>query len=43
VIPHREAGQLRGVRIVFNPIGGMTADWLRRDIECQRARWAADM
>ncbi len=40
VIPHREAGQVLGVWIVFKPVVGFTADWLRRDIACQRARWA---
>jgi hypothetical protein len=40
VIPHREAGQVRGVWVVFKPVVGMTADWLRRDIACQHARWA---
>lgn len=40
VIPHREAGQVLGVRIVFKPVVGMNATWLRRDISCQQARWA---
>jgi hypothetical protein len=40
VIPHREAGQVRGAWIVFKPVPGVTAHWVRRDIDCQRARWA---
>lgn len=40
VIPHREAGELRGVWIVFKPVAGMTASWVRRDIACRRAHWA---
>jgi hypothetical protein len=40
VIPHRVAGKVRGVWIVFKPVAGMNADWVRRDIACQRARWA---
>jgi hypothetical protein len=38
IIPHREAGQLRGVRVVFKAVPGLTADWMRRAIACQRAR-----
>lgn len=41
VIPHREAGQVRGVWVEFKRLQGLTADWIRRDIDCQRARWAA--
>lgn len=40
VIPHRVAGRLAGVWIVFKPVPGMNADWVRRDLACQRARWA---
>ncbi len=39
VLPHREAGQVRGAWIVFKPVPGVTASWVRRDIQCQRARW----
>lgn len=39
VIPHREAGRLRGVRIVFKPVPGMTAAYLRRAIGCNVARY----
>ena len=39
IVPHREASRLRGVWIVFKPVAGLTADWLRNDIECQHARW----
>jgi hypothetical protein len=41
VIPHREAGQLHGVWVEFKRVPGLSADWIRRDIDCQRARWAA--
>jgi hypothetical protein len=41
VIPHREAGQVRGVWVEFKRVQGLTADWIRRDIACQQARWAA--
>lgn len=41
IIPHREAGQVRGVWVELKPVHGLTADWVRRDIACQRARWAA--
>ena len=40
VIPHRESGLIRGVWIEFKRVPGLTADWIRRDISCQRARWA---
>jgi hypothetical protein len=40
VIPDYSAGQLHGVWVVFRPIEGLSADWMRRDIACQRARWA---
>lgn len=40
VIPHREAGALRGVRIVFKPVPGLTAAWMRQAIACHRARFA---
>lgn len=38
VLPHREAGQIRGAWIVFKP--GVTALTVRRDIDCAHARWA---
>jgi hypothetical protein len=40
VLPHRQAGELRGVRIVFDPIPGLTAAYLERAIACNRARFA---
>ena len=40
VIPHRESGELSGVWVVFKPVPGMTASWVRRDIACRRAHWA---
>jgi hypothetical protein len=39
VTPHRVSGTLRGVRIVWKPVPGLTADWMRRAIECHRARF----
>lgn len=39
VEPLEESGRLMGVRVVFEPARGLTAESLRRDIECQRARW----
>jgi hypothetical protein len=40
IIPHYEAGALRGVWVVFRPVQGLTADWVRRAIACQSARSA---
>jgi len=40
VMPHRESGLVRGVWIELKPVPGLTADWVRRDIACQRARFA---
>lgn len=40
VIPHRETGTIRGVRIVFKPVPGLTAAWMRQAIACHRARFA---
>lgn len=39
VIPHREAGRIRGVRIVFRAVPGLTAAWMRQAIACHRARF----
>jgi hypothetical protein len=40
VIPHRETGTVRGVHIVFKPVPGLTATWMRQAIACHRARFA---
>lgn len=40
IVPHYEGAQLHGVWVIFKPVPGMTADWVRRDIACQQARWA---
>lgn len=40
IVPHYEGAQLHGVWVIFKPVPGMTADWVRQDIACQRARWA---
>jgi hypothetical protein len=39
VIPHRETGRLRGVRIVWKPVLSLTAGWMRQVIDCHRARF----
>jgi hypothetical protein len=39
VLPHREAGVLRGVRIVWKPVLGLSARWMRASIDCHRARF----
>jgi hypothetical protein len=39
VIPHRQSGAIRGVRIVFKPVPGLTAAWMRQAIACHRARF----
>ncbi|HEX7843299.1 MAG TPA: hypothetical protein VF469_37765 [Kofleriaceae bacterium] len=39
VIPHREGGRVRGVRIVFKPVPGLTAAWMQQAIACHRARF----
>lgn len=41
VEPIRMNGQLAGVRVVFKRVRGLNAEWLRRDIACQQARFAA--
>lgn len=39
VIPHREGDNVRGVRVVFRPVPGLTAAWLTQAIACHRARF----
>jgi hypothetical protein len=39
VIPHRERGQIRGVRIVFKPVLGLSPAWMEQAIACHRARF----
>jgi hypothetical protein len=39
VIPHRETGKIRGVRVVFKPVPGLTVAWMRQAIACHRARF----
>jgi len=41
ILPHRESGKIRGVRIEMKPVPGLTADWMRRAITCNQARYAA--
>ena len=40
VTPHRESEQIRGVWIQLKRVPGLDAIWVRRDIMCQRARYA---
>src|SRR5262249_9514673 len=40
VIPYRDNGQVRSVRIVLNPMSGLTQPWVQRSIACQRAQFA---
>jgi hypothetical protein len=39
VIPHRERGEVRGVRIVFKPVLGLSPAWMEQAIACHRARF----
>jgi hypothetical protein len=39
VIPHHVTGVLRGVRVVWKPVPGLTASWMRQAIDCHRARF----
>lgn len=39
VIPHRDGGRVRGVRVIFKPVPGLTASWMRQAIACHRARF----
>lgn len=39
VTAHRGGGQVRGVRIIFKDIPGLTVDYLRSAIACHRARY----
>ena len=41
VIPHREGGVVRGVRVVFKPVAGLTVDCMEQAIACHQARFAA--
>lgn len=38
-IPHEVAGAMRGVRIVFKPVPGLTQGWLEQAIACHRAEF----
>ncbi len=39
VIPHRERGEIRGVRVVFKPVVGLSPSWMEQAIACHRARF----
>ena len=40
VEPVRDATGIRGVRVTFKPVRGLTKAFIERDIACTRARWA---
>jgi len=40
VIAHREGGAIHGARVVFKPVPGLTAGYMRKAIACQQARFA---
>jgi hypothetical protein len=39
VIPHREGGEIRGVRIVWRPVIGLSPEWMEQAIACHHARF----
>jgi hypothetical protein len=39
VLPHSVGGAIRGVRIVFKPVLGLSAEWLEQAIACHRAEF----
>jgi|GEM_PF-4865620 len=39
VVAHREGNVVRGVRVVFKPVPGLTATWMTQAIACQHARF----
>ena len=39
VIPHRERGEIRGVRVVFKPVLGLSPAWMEQAIACHHARF----
>ncbi len=39
VVPYREGGEVRGARIVFKAVHGLSADWMRHAIACHQARY----
>jgi hypothetical protein len=39
VVPHRGGGEIRGVRIVFKPVIGLSPAWMEQAIACHRARF----
>lgn len=41
VIPHRSGPEVAGARIVFKPVPGLTASWMKKAIACHQARHAA--
>ena len=40
IVPHREGTEIRGARIVFKAVPGLSADWMRRAIACHQAQYA---
>ena len=39
VVPHTDAGKVIGARIIFKPVLGLDAAWMRQAIACHRARF----
>jgi len=39
VIPHRVGREIRGAHVVFAQVPGLTTGWMRKAIECHRARY----
>jgi hypothetical protein len=39
IVPHYVDSKLRGARIVFKPVLGLTAEWLKEDIACHTAHF----
>lgn len=39
VIPHADGGRVHGVRVIFKPVPGLSAAWMRQAIACHRARF----
>ncbi len=37
---HDATGEVSGVKVIFRPVGGLDAEWMRDSIACQQARWA---
>ena len=36
---HDATGEVSGVKVIFRPVPGLDAEWMRDSIACQQARW----